>query len=66
MGYMIMNRYGDFILNSHGCSNEGWLSGFMLDFASKSGIIILTNRDAGRKVLFGSLQDWAKWHSKNK
>lgn len=66
MGYMAMNRFGDFTLNGHGGSNEGWHSGFMLDFASKSGIIILTNGDAGRKVLFGSLQDWAKWHSDNK
>ena len=66
MGYMIMNRFGDFTLTGHGGSNEGWHAGFMLDFASKSGIIILTNGDAGRNVLFGSLQNWAKWHSKNK
>ena len=63
MGYMEMNRFGDFTLNGHGGSNEGWHSGFMLDFESKSGIIILTNGSSGRNVLFGSLKDWAQWHS---
>jgi CubicO group peptidase (beta-lactamase class C family) len=63
MGYMVMNRFGDFTLSGHGGSNEGWQSGFMLDFESKSGIIILTNGSSGRNVLFGSLKDWAKWHS---
>ena len=65
MAYMIMNRFGDFTLSGHGGSNEGWQSGFMLDFESKSGIIILTNGSNGKNVLFGSLQDWAKWHGKN-
>jgi CubicO group peptidase (beta-lactamase class C family) len=65
MGYMIMNRFGDFTLSGHGGSNEGWQSGFMLDFESKSGIIILTNGSNGRNVLFGNLQDWAKWHGSN-
>lgn len=65
MGYMIMNRFGNFTLTGHGGSNEGWHSGFMLDFASKSGIIILTNGDSGRNVLFGSMKTWANWHSKN-
>tara|TARA_R110002073_G_scaffold128999_3_gene275127 strand:- start:87230 stop:88318 length:1089 start_codon:yes stop_codon:yes gene_type:complete len=64
MGYMIMNRFGNFTLSGHGGSNEGWHSGFMLDFASKSGIIILTNGDNGRNVLFGSMKTWAMWHSK--
>lgn len=63
MGYMIMNRFGDFTLSGHGGSNEGWQSGFMLDFESKSGIIILTNGSSGRNVIFGNLKDWAKWHS---
>lgn len=65
MGYMEMNRFGDFTLHGHGGSNEGWHSGFMLDFESKSGIIILTNGSSGRNVLFGSLKNWAKWHAKN-
>ena len=65
MGYMIMNRFGDFTLSGHGGSNEGWQSGFMLDFESKSGIIILTNGSNGKNVLFGNLQDWAKWHGSN-
>ncbi len=65
MGYMEMNRFGDFTLNGHGGSNEGWQSGFMLDFKSKSGIIILTNGSNGRNVLFGSMKDWAKWHGSN-
>lgn len=64
MGYMVMNRFGDFTLTGHGGSNEGWHSGFMLDFDSKSGIIILTNGDAGRNVLFGSLKTWASWRAK--
>lgn len=65
MGYMIINRFGDFTLSGHGGSNEGWQSGFMLDFESKSGIIILTNGSNGKNVLFGNLQDWAKWHGSN-
>lgn len=64
MGYMVLNRFGNFTLTGHGGSNEGWQSGLMLDFASKSGIIILTNGDAGKNVLFGSLKTWAKWRSK--
>ena len=65
MGYMEMNRFGDFTLNGHGGSNEGWHSGFMLDFKSKSGIIILTNGSNGRNVLFGSMEEWAKWNGSN-
>ncbi|MCO4822550.1 MAG: beta-lactamase family protein [Flavobacteriaceae bacterium] len=65
MGYMEMNRFGDFTLHGHGGSNEGWHSGFMLDFESKSGIIILTNGSSGRNVLFGSMKDWAQWHGHN-
>ena len=65
MGYMVMNRFGDFTLHGHGGSNEGWHSGFMLDFESKSGIIILTNGSSGRNVLFGGLKDWAQWHGSN-
>ncbi len=64
-GYMIMNRFGDFTLTGHGGSNEGWHSGFMLDFRSKSGFIILTNGSNGRNVLFGSMKSWAKWHGQN-
>ena len=64
-GYMIMNRFGNFTLTGHGGSNEGWHSGFMLDMKSNSGIIILTNGSNGRRVLFKSLQDWAKWHGNN-
>ncbi|GGG32361.1 hypothetical protein GCM10011344_36620 [Dokdonia pacifica] len=63
MGYMVMNRFGDFTLSGHGGSNQGWQSGFMLDFDSKSGIIVLTNGSAGKKVLFGSMKDWAQWRS---
>ncbi|MDT0551727.1 serine hydrolase domain-containing protein [Urechidicola vernalis] len=65
MGYMEMNRFGDFTLHGHGGSNEGWHAGFMLDFESKSGIIILTNGESGRNVLFGDMKDWAQWHGSN-
>ena len=65
LGYMIMNRFGNFTLTGHGGSNEGWHSGFMLDLKSNSGIIILTNGSNGRRVLFKNLQTWAKWHGKN-
>ncbi len=65
MGYMEMNRFGDFTLHGHGGSNEGWHSGFMLDFESRSGIIILTNGSSGRNVLFGNMKDWAQWHGSN-
>ena len=65
MGYMLMNRFGNFTLSGHGGSNEGWQAGFMLDFDSKSGIIVLTNGSSGRNVLFGSMKTWAQWHSEN-
>lgn len=65
MGYMVMNRFGNFTLCGHGGSNEGWQSGFMLDFESQSGIIILTNGSSGKSVLFGSMKNWAQWHSNN-
>lgn len=64
MGYMVMNRFGNFTLSGHGGSNEGWQSGFMLDFETNSAIIILTNGDAGKNVLFGSMKTWAMWRSK--
>lgn len=63
MGYMVMNRFGNFTLSGHGGSNEGWQSGFMLDFYSRSGIIVLTNGSSGRNVLFGSMKDWAQWRA---
>ena len=65
MGYMVMNRFGDFTLSGHGGSNEGWQAGFMLDFDSKSGFIVLTNGSSGRNVLFKSMRTWAQWHSEN-
>lgn len=65
MGYMIMNRFGDFTLTGHGGSNEGWQSGFMIDFATKSCIIVLTNGDSGKNVLFGSMKSWAAWRSQD-
>lgn len=65
MGYMVMNRFGNFTLTGHGGSNEGWQAGFMLDFDSKSGIIVLTNGSSGKNVLFGSLRTWAQWHATN-
>lgn len=65
LGYMIMNRFGNFTLTGHGGSNIGWHSGFMLDMNSNSGIIILTNGSNGRRVLFRSMQTWAKWHDQN-
>lgn len=64
MGYMVMNRFGDFTLSGHGGSNEGWQSGFLLDFKSQSGIIILTNGSNGRNVLFATMKDWATWYGK--
>ena len=65
MGDMIMNRFGDFTLSGHGGSNEGWQSGFMLDFESRSGIIVLTNGSSGKNALFGVMQTWASWHGNN-
>jgi len=65
MGYMVMNRFGDFTLTGHGGSNEGWHSGFMIDFATKSCIIVLTNGDSGRNVLFGSMKTWSAWRTKD-
>ncbi len=55
-----MKSHCDFSMLKHGESNEGWHSRFMLDFESKSGIIILTNGSSGRNVLFGGLKDGAQ------
>lgn len=63
MGYMVMNRFGNFTLTGHGGSNEGWQSGLLLDFESNSGIIQLTNGSSGKNVIFKNMNDWAKWYA---
>lgn len=63
MGYMVMNRFGDFTLSGHGGSNEGWQSGFMLDFKTNSGIIILTNSSAGKSAIFYGMKRWSNWYT---
>ena len=60
---MIMDRFGAFRLAGHGGSNDGWQSGLMLDFASNSGIVMLTNGSKGKNVIFSCLKNWAKWHA---
>ncbi len=60
LGHMIMNRFGSFTLTGHGGSNEGWEAGFLIDYATNSGVLILTNSSAGKAVIFQCLGIWAK------
>jgi CubicO group peptidase (beta-lactamase class C family) len=63
MGYMMINDFGNFTLIGHAGSNEGWQAVLLQDFATKSGIIMLTNGSNGKNVLFQGLKIWAKWRS---
>jgi len=52
---------GPLTINGHAGSNTGWESGFMLDFNTNSGIIMLTNGDNGENVAIATLRKWARW-----
>lgn len=64
MGYMVLNEFKGLTLTGHAGSNEGWYAGFLLDFSSKSGIIVLTNGDSGKNVVIESITNWANWSLK--
>ena len=52
---------GPLTVKGHAGSNTGWESGFMLDFNTNSGIIMLTNGDNGENVAIATLRKWARW-----
>ena len=52
---------GPITVKGHAGSNTGWESGFMLDFDSNSGIIMLTNGSNGKDVAIATLRKWARW-----
>ena len=52
---------GPLTVKGHAGSNTGWESGFMLDFSTNSGVIMLTNGDNGKDVAIATLRQWARW-----
>ncbi len=60
LGYQ---RYpmGPLTVTGHAGSNDGWESGFMMDFDTKSGMIILTNGSLGKDVAIATLRKWIGW-----
>ncbi len=60
LGYMTY-IFGPMAVTGHAGSNTGWESGFMMDFKTKSGVIILTNGDNGKNVAINLLRQWVKW-----
>jgi CubicO group peptidase (beta-lactamase class C family) len=62
LGYMIF-PFGKITVKGHAGSNDGWESGFMLDFKHKSGMIILSNGSQGKSVLMATLKQWGMWKS---
>lgn len=60
LGYQ---RYqmGPLAVTGHAGSNDGWESGFMMDFKTKSGMIILTNASLGKDVAIATLRQWVGW-----
>ncbi|MCC1483531.1 serine hydrolase domain-containing protein [Winogradskyella immobilis] len=52
---------GPLTVKGHAGSNTGWESGFMFDFTTNNGIIMLTNGDNGKDVAIATLREWARW-----
>lgn len=63
LGYM-MYRMGPVTLKGHAGSNDGWESGFMIDFNTNSAIIMLTNGSLGKDVAIATLRQWVEWKMK--
>ena len=59
LGYSIY-FFGPLSISGHAGSNTGWEAGFMMDFETKSGLIILTNGSNGEKVAIHLLRKWVK------
>ncbi len=60
LGFHIMKR-GAMVFKGHSGSNTGWQSAFFLDFKTKSGLIMMTNGDEGKRTLQNTLRLWASW-----
>lgn len=58
-------RFGPVTVQGHAGSNDGWESGFMMDFASNSGVIMLTNGSNGKDVAIATLRQWMQWRMKS-
>ncbi|OEK01114.1 hypothetical protein BFP97_06150 [Roseivirga sp. 4D4] len=63
LGYMTL-KMGPVTVQGHAGSNDGWESGFLLDYEDQSGVIILTNGSLGKDVAIATLRKWAMWKTK--
>ena len=57
--------FGPAAVQGHAGSNTGWESGFMMDFKSRSGIIILTNGSNGKVIAISMLRKWMQWKNES-
>ncbi|MDT7831792.1 serine hydrolase domain-containing protein [Flavobacteriaceae bacterium S356] len=63
LGFSIL-KFGGLKFIGHAGSNTGWQSAFFIDFKTKSGMIMMTNGDEGKRVLQNTLKTWAQWKYK--
>lgn len=63
LGFSIL-KFGGLKFIGHSGSNTGWQSAFFIDFKNKSGMIMMTNGDEGKRVLQNTLKTWARWKYK--
>lgn len=61
MGYPM----GPITVRGHAGSNDGWESAFLMDFATQSGMILLTNGSQGKDVAIATLRQWVGWKMKS-
>ncbi|HAA13363.1 MAG TPA: hypothetical protein DCE41_17395 [Cytophagales bacterium] len=60
LGYM-QYKLGPIRVRGHAGSNDGWESGFFMDYDDQSGVIVLTNGSNGRDIAIFILRSWVKW-----
>lgn len=63
LGYMTL-KMGPVTVQGHAGSNDGWESGFLMDYNDQSGVIMLTNGSLGKDVAIATLRQWAMWKTK--
>lgn len=63
LGYMNY-KMGPVTVQGHAGSNDGWESGFMMNYEENSGVIMLTNGSLGKDVAIATLRQWAMWKAK--
>ncbi|MEL6538448.1 MAG: serine hydrolase domain-containing protein, partial [Bacteroidota bacterium] len=62
LGYM-QYKLGPIQVRGHAGSNDGWESGFFMNYQDQSGMIVLTNGSNGRDIAIFILRSWVRWKS---